>query len=303
MPQRSGAIRCITSQELAAYRENASRQATVLSNMKIGPGADEKNDTNITLPPEEPFRGVENARPVPVSASYFSREPFFNDSFVTLSTLTKRYAHLPLAAPDQASGQQWKSLEEYRQMHGEPVKALPYSQALVMVKRLSQIHYASMPKEVKSALHEFTRNIDPHKNFKKVKPLDKFGRAIGVGRRKTSTARAWVVEGTGEVLINGKPLNEVFGRIHDRESALWALRSTQRTDKYNVWALVEGGGVTGQAEALTLAIAKAMLIHEPDLKPALRKSGCVTRDARTVERKKHGHVKARKMPAWVKRYG
>ena len=79
------------------------------------------------------------------------------------------------------------------------------------------------------------------------------------------------MEGTGEVLVNGKNIVQAFPRLHDRESALWALKVTQRLDKYNVWALVEGGGVTGQAESITLALARALLVHEPALKPALRR--------------------------------
>ncbi|KAI5308390.1 37S ribosomal protein S9, mitochondrial [Ascosphaera atra] len=88
---------------------------------------------------------------------------------------------------------------------------------------------------------------------------------------------------------------------HTRESALWPLTITERINKYNVWALVRGGGVTGQAEAMTVALAKALIIHEPALKPILRRAGCVTTDPRQVERKKPGHLKARKKPAWVKR--
>lgn len=72
-------------------------------------------------------------------------------------------------------------------------------------------------------------------------------------------------------MVNGKGLHAAFGRIHDRESAVWALKATQRIDRYNVWALVEGGGTTGQAEALTLGVAKALMVHEPLLKPALRR--------------------------------
>lgn len=120
-------------------------------------------------------------------------------------------------------------------------------------------------------LTEITRIIDPSKARPNVLTIDKHGRAVGVGRRKESTARAFVVEGNGEILVNGKPLSQAFGRVHDRESAVWALTSTQRLDKYNVWALVEGGGTTGQAEALTLAVAKGLLAHEPALKPTLRK--------------------------------
>ena len=80
--------------------------------------------------------------------------------------------------------------------------------------------------------------------------------------------RSLVVEGIKQ---GGKTLAEAFGRIHDRESAIWALKATDRMDKYNVWALVSGGGTTGQAEALTLAVGKALLAHEPGLKPALRR--------------------------------
>ncbi|ROT40825.1 ribosomal protein S9/S16 [Sodiomyces alkalinus F11] len=249
-----------------------------------------------------PFEGVTHVRPMPVSPSYFSREPHFTDSIVRLATLLHRYQNLPVVAPDQERKPQlWKTLLEYRVYSGEPIKALQYSRALSIVKRLHQIDPKLMPAEVKDALVDFEKDIDPFSNVPKPIPVDRFGRAVGVGRRKTSTARAWVVEGTGEVQINGKPLNEAFGRIHDRESAVWALRSTDRVDKYNIWALVEGGGTTGQAEALTLAIAKGLLAHEPALKPILRQAGCITRDPRAVERKKHGHVKARKMPAWVKR--
>ena len=128
-----------------------------------------------------------------------------------------------------------------------------------------------------------------------------------------------LVEGDGQVLVNGRKLLEVFPRVHDRESALWALKVTERMDKYNVFALVQGGGTTGQAESVTLALAKALLVHEPALKPVLRRgeswplfsvlnleansfaAGCVTSDARRVERKKPGRLKARKKPAWVKR--
>jgi len=131
--------------------------------------------------------------------------------------------------------------------------------------------------------------------------VDEDGRAYAYGRRKSSRAQVWLVEGEGEVLVNGKSLVDVFSRIHDRESALWALKSTARLDKYNVWIKVHGGGTTGQAEAITLAVGKALMVHEPALKPALRRAGCVTRDPRRVERKKPGKLKARKMPAWVKR--
>lgn len=212
-----------------------------------------------------------HARPIPVSASYFSRQPHFNDSYLLLAKLVERYRKLPILPADQIERVAWKTLEDFRQAVGEHVKATDFGEAMQLVKRLNQIHPQLKPKEVEEALLIFKRAIQPFSNTAKPIPIDKYGRALGVGRRKTSVARAWVVEGTGEMLVNGKTLADAFGRVHDRESASWALRATDRVDKYNVWALVEGGGTTGQAEALTLAVAKALMAHEPALKPALRR--------------------------------
>ena len=160
---------------------------------------------------------------------------------------------------------------EYRNMVGEEVRATKYYKVIEILHRLNHIHPSLMPEEVTKALNTYKRDVNPYQNVTKVPHIDSLGRSLGAGRRKSSTARAWLVEGTGEVLINGKSLVEAFGRIHDRESAIWALKATDRIGKYNVWALVSGGGTTGQAEALTLAVGKALLGHEPALKPALRR--------------------------------
>ncbi|XMA12387.1 hypothetical protein WAI453_005178 [Rhynchosporium graminicola] len=241
------------------------------------------------------------ARLVPSSPSYFTAQPIFIDDLLTLQSLVQRHSKLPTVKAGEAPRVAWRSLVDYRNMVGEAVKASKYHKIVELLQRLNAIHPSLKPDEVKAAIDEYKKDVNPFQNNTKVIPIDDLGRAMGAGRRKSSTARAWVVEGTGEVLINGKTLAEAFGRIHDRESAIWPLKATDRMDKYNVWALVSGGGTTGQAEALTLAVSKALLAHEPDLKPALRRAGCVTRDPRRVERKKPGHVKARKMPAWVKR--
>ncbi|KAG7122647.1 37S ribosomal protein S9 like [Verticillium longisporum] len=295
-----------TAGETSKVEAEATNEAVVqlqneIKALELSQEASSSSSKGLVPPPEKPLDGVVHVRAFPASPSYFTRQPRFNDALVELTALFERYQKLPTLPPDEVPPQLWKTLDGYRLYTGEPVKALPYSKVLHMVKRLHQIHPKIMPGEVKKVLEGFKRDINPFLNVAKEIKLDKFGRALGVGRRKESTARAWVIEGTGEVQINGKPLSQAFGRIHDRESVVWALKSTERIDKYNVWALVEGGGTTGQAEALTLAISKALMAHEPALKPTLRAAGCITRDKRVVERKKHGHVKARKMPAWVKR--
>ncbi|KAK0727371.1 ribosomal protein S5 domain 2-type protein [Lasiosphaeria miniovina] len=247
------------------------------------------------------FRNISYARAVPVSPSYFSRQPRFNDSYLALQKLMQSYGKLPVVSTGEVERVAWKSLVEFRQMVGERVKASDYVKCLEIIKRLHRIHPELKPPIFVEAFQAFKRDIQPFTNKPNPIRIDWVGRALGIGRRKSSVARAYVIEGNGEVLINGKTLADAFGRVHDRESAVWALRATDRLDKYNVWALVAGGGTTGQAEALTLAIAKGLMAHEPALKPALRRAGCVTRDMRRVERKKHGRVKARKMPTWVKR--
>ncbi|KAI1261303.1 40S ribosomal protein S9 [Xylariaceae sp. FL1019] len=241
------------------------------------------------------------ARPVPTSPSYFSRFPQFNDSFVQIQELAQKYGRLPTLSKAEVERISWKTKDQFRRDVGEKVKARDFATCMTLVKKLHSIHPELMPPAVLEGILPFKRHINALDNGKKVAPIDKFGRTHGVGKRKSSVAQAWVVEGDGEVLINGKTLNDMFGRVHDRESALWGLKTTERLDKYNVWAKVEGGGSTGQAEALAMAIAKALMVHEPPLKTILRRAGCITRDYRTVERKKPGHLKARKSPAWVKR--
>ncbi|KAF2466281.1 uncharacterized protein BDR25DRAFT_306130 [Lindgomyces ingoldianus] len=240
-------------------------------------------------------------RVVPASPSYFSAKPTFTDDFISLQALLRKVATLPVVPPSEAPKVAWKTIDQYRIMTNEPVKTQRFHKMIHILRRLNCIHPSLMPEEVLQAMQRYKKASQPGDIKPKPGIIDELGRAKGVGRRKTSSAVAWLVEGEGEVLINGKSLTQFFGRLHDRESVVWALKATQRLDKYNVWGLTAGGGVTGQAEALTLAVAKALLVHEPALKPALRRAGCITRDPRKVERKKPGHVKARKMPTWVKR--
>ncbi|KAF2229713.1 hypothetical protein EV356DRAFT_520689 [Viridothelium virens] len=244
---------------------------------------------------------LQRARIVPASPSYFTAKPEFTDSLLNLQALLRKYEALPVLAPGHAPRVAWKTHAQFMLTSTEPVRVARYSRILKVLHRLNYIHPSLMPEEVAEAMQVYKRDVNPYDKVKQPVIIDQSGRARGLGRRKTSSAVAWVVEGDGEVMVNGKSLSQAFGRIHDRESAIWPLKVTDRVDRYNIWALVKGGGTTGQAEAMTLAVANGLMVHEPDLKPTLRRAGCVTRDARMVERKKHGKLKARKMPAWVKR--
>ena len=123
----------------------------------------------------------------------------------------------------------------------------------------------------------------------------------GTGRRKTSIARVRLVPGEGTVVVNGKPLDEYFGREGDTERAVAAFGATNNTRKFNAMVKVEGGGVTGQVGAIAHGIARALLQVDKDNTKALRQAGLLTRDPRAKERKKPGLKRARKAPQFTKR--
>jgi small subunit ribosomal protein S9 len=122
-----------------------------------------------------------------------------------------------------------------------------------------------------------------------------------VGRRKTSSARVILRPGTGEWKVNGRALNEYFPRLLHRKRAEEALKVTEYDGQVDVTVRVVGGGVTGQADAIRLAVARAVLAKDEETRPTLRKHGLLTRDPRKVERKKPGRPKARKRFQFSKR--
>lgn len=214
---------------------------------------------------------MQRVRVVPASPSYFTARPQYTDDLLHLTELLRLHQHLPLCPPGEAPQIAWKTYDQYIAAVNEPVKKTQYGRLLGLVKRLNYIHPPLVPQAVAGALLKFRRTLQPFMNKPKPLVVDEWGRARAVGRRKSSHAQCFVVEGEGEVLINGRSLTEYFGRVHDRESVVWALKATQRMDKYNVWVVVKGGGTTGQAEAIMLGVARALLVHEPALKPALRR--------------------------------
>src|SRR5919106_2600017 len=124
---------------------------------------------------------------------------------------------------------------------------------------------------------------------------------LTTGRRKEAVARVRLVLGSGEFRINGRPLDEYFPtRVH-RMVAQSPLRSIGRDKEFDVVATITGGGVNGQAGALRLGIARALLQLDPELRPQLKAEGYLTRDAREKERRKYGLKKARKAPQYSKR--
>ena len=123
-----------------------------------------------------------------------------------------------------------------------------------------------------------------------------------VGRRKTATARVRLFSGgDGTIVVNERPLEEYFVREVDVICLKEPLQVTAMESRFNISVKVNGGGISGQAGAVRLGIARALLKTDPDLRPILRKSGALTRDARAKERKKPGLKRARKAPQYTKR--
>src|SRR4030042_1573143 len=122
-----------------------------------------------------------------------------------------------------------------------------------------------------------------------------------VGRRKESVARVQLLPGKGDIGVNKLPHEKYFIRETDRIIIKQPLALTNNRDKFDVFANIKGGGLAGQAGALRLAIARALILADPALKDALRKQGLLTRDPRAKERKKYGQKGARKRFQWTKR--
>ena len=123
----------------------------------------------------------------------------------------------------------------------------------------------------------------------------------GTGRRKTSTARVFMKPGKGSIMVNSKPVDEFFSRETGRMLVRQPLELTETLSSFDISVNVTGGGESGQAGAVRHGIARALVDYDASLKPALRKAGFITRDAREVERKKVGLRKARRRPQYSKR--
>jgi len=131
--------------------------------------------------------------------------------------------------------------------------------------------------------------------------MNEITKYTALGRRKESVARVNLLPGKGEIVVNEQPFEKYFLRETDRIIVKQPLVMTNNTEKYNIDAVIKGGGLTGQAGALRLGISRALILAEPAVKDLLRKQGFLTRDPRMKERKKYGQKGARKRFQWTKR--
>src|SRR3954451_11421763 len=134
-----------------------------------------------------------------------------------------------------------------------------------------------------------------------VQKLDAYGRAYATGKRKNAIARVWIKPGAGKIVVNERELDVYFARPVLRMLIQQPLVVANRATQYDVIVSVAGGGLSGQAGAVRHGISKALTYFEPELRPALKKVGFLTRDSRVVERKKYGRAKARRSFQFSKR--
>jgi small subunit ribosomal protein S9 len=134
-----------------------------------------------------------------------------------------------------------------------------------------------------------------------VQKLDKQGRAYATGKRKDAIARVWVKPGSGKIIVNDKEFGAYFARPVLQMVLQQPIVAADRNGQYDIVATVAGGGLSGQAGAVRHGISKALTYYEPSLRAVLKKGGFLTRDSRTVERKKYGKAKARRSFQFSKR--
>ncbi|RUS18098.1 ribosomal protein S9/S16-domain-containing protein [Endogone sp. FLAS-F59071] len=257
-------------------------------------------------------------REKPVSVSYFTGNWKYNDLLIRLDGLYRQHwipprnsllrdpsdlsAASATTLPEQPlqTAYRWKLKAKMSESLGIPLSTSQWRKIISQLNTLASLRHP-LPPDVEAELRQFLRSEELQQTIIKVRELDDMGRAYGLGRRKESSARCWLVEGEGKMLVNGKELDEYFARLIDREEVLWPFQVTETLGRFNAWCLVQGGGSTGQAQAIKLGVSKALLVHDSSMKPTLRKAGCITRDPRVVERKKPGQRKARAKYTWVKR--
>ncbi len=156
------------------------------------------------------------------------------------------------------------------------------------------------PAEDEAAPLEYTTETTSEAGRRAARPVVT-GKAMGTGRRKEAIARVRIAPGTGQWLVNDRPLEKFFPNKVHQQVISEPLVTLGAEGQFDIVARVSGGGVAGQAGALRLGIARALTVVDPENRPTLKRAGFLTRDARITERKKYGLKKARKAPQYSKR--
>ena len=201
---------------------------------------------------------------------------------------------------DQSAIKKWKALED---METSLNMRLTSEQYFDLTTKLSLLNAVEHKDDALVKLLECYLPVG--KELVEFKPepatLDDKGRSYTTASRKTAKAQCWMVPGNGSIYVNGVSMIDYFPFFSQREAIVKPFVVADRLARYNVWSIVHCGGSTGQSEALAVAVARGISVHEPELTELLDSNGLRTIDVRQVERKKTNQPKARKKHAWVKR--
>lgn len=177
----------------------------------------------------------------------------------------------------------------------------PKTEAVTDLKDLAQAGAAVSAAQASTAHVSQTRAQAAAEGGERQPRKDAQGRSYATGRRKDATARVWIKPGSGKVVVNGKTQEAYFGRPTHLLVLNQPFFISGRVNHFDVMCTVKGGGLSGQAGAIRHGISQALQFFEPALRSPLKAAGMLTRDARSVERKKVGLHKARRAKQWVKR--
>ncbi|ETW80697.1 hypothetical protein HETIRDRAFT_45387 [Heterobasidion irregulare TC 32-1] len=278
---------------------------------------------------------------IPSSPTFYTGRSEFYDHIATLESAVEnthsvlrslQLLPLPAFARDSLPPAQpmWKSRDTMSSMFMRKLTTARYRRLITLLAQLDEYEriadaagHIEMQNGIASILSLFERPDKAaqlaRKHIKLAK-FDKYGRTHTVGKRKESTARVWIIPPVvdnpfartesshpkvdvtmSQILVNNIPLNEFFASPADRARIVRPLKLAGVLGAFNVFALVRGGGTTGQSGAITHGIARGIVAHVPEVEIILRKAKLLRRDPRMVERKKTGMAKARKRYTWVKR--
>lgn len=219
---------------------------------------------------------LERTRIVPSMPTFYARNPYHEQNMARLQEVLNKHATLPFDR--KSASTTWLKFKQYKEKAGgELLKESEYLQLVTILKRLDAIDVELRSDEMNSLLMEYSKKTTSINESRQEAKLDDKGRAVAVGRRKSSSAKVYLVRGTGEVMVNGKALNEVFPKLQDRLKVVLPLQLVEQEGNFNIHALVRGGGSTGQVDALKLALSKALLIHNPLWKQRLSGAGVLSR--------------------------
>ena len=238
--------------------------------------------------------------------AYFTGNPYYFDALLTLNRYIEKIQDIePITAPIEKPKVRWMNDREFLDRLSIKTSEREYLELrgkLDLVYSRKHLFSEQEGEELQTFLEKYMK---PDSFFKRpvveYPKLDEYGRSVSLASRKTSKAQVYLIPGKGEIMVNGEHLSDYFQNDSERVQTVKALDTVDVWGKFNIWAIVNGGGKSSQAGAVGLGIARGLILHEPNLESILKETGLLKPDTRQVERKKTGQPKARKKIAWVKR--